>query len=125
MIDFDTLAETALLEFPDIVSSCKLLENKLRIHLTDGSYVDFWWGMKLPGKFAYHWERRSLDGKVFRHDNIPDARWKKVATFPKHFHKGSEETVEESFAPADPMEGMRFMLGFARDYLRARKRAKS
>jgi hypothetical protein len=62
MIDFDALAERALIEFPDLVSSCRTLENKLRIYLRDGSYIDFWWGMKLQGKFAYHWERRALDG---------------------------------------------------------------
>jgi hypothetical protein len=54
MIDFDALAERALIEFPDLVSSCRTLENKLRIYLRDGSYIDFWWGMKLQGKFAYH-----------------------------------------------------------------------
>jgi hypothetical protein len=121
MIDFDALAERALIEFPDLVSSCRTLENKLRIYLRDGSYIDFWWGMKLQGKFAYHWERRALDGKVFRHDNIPDARWKRVATFPKHFHNERESAVEESFAPAEPEEGLRFMLRFARDYLRGEK----
>jgi hypothetical protein len=41
MIDFDALAERALIEFPDLVSSCRTLENKLRIYLRDGSYIDF------------------------------------------------------------------------------------
>ncbi len=116
MVDFDALAEIALVEFPEIVGSCKTLENKLRVYLRDNSYIDFWWGMKLPGKFAYHWERRALDG------NIPDARWKRLATFPKHFHSGHESAVEESSAPAEPEEGVRFMLRFARDYLRGQKR---
>ncbi|GBC76070.1 hypothetical protein HRbin07_00264 [bacterium HR07] len=122
MVDFDALAEIALVEFPEIVGLCKTLENKLRVYLRDNSYIDFWWGMKLPGKFAYHWERRALDGKIFRHDNIPDARWKRLATFPKHFHSGHESAVEESSAPAEPEEGLRFMLRFARDYLRGQKR---
>lgn len=117
MVDLEALAETALLEFPDIVDSCKTLEGKLRLHLIDGSYLDLWWSWKRKGKFAYHWERRAIDGKVFRHDNIPDVRWKYVKTFPKHFHNGSETTAEDSFAPETPLEGLRFMLAFARDYL--------
>jgi hypothetical protein len=44
-----------------------------------------------------------------------------VATFPKHFHNGRESAVEERFAPAEPEEGLRFMLRFARDYLRGEK----
>lgn len=70
MIDFDALAEIALTEFPGIVSSCKTLENKLRVYLVDNSYIDFWWGMKRQGKFAYHWERRVLEGKIFRHEYL-------------------------------------------------------
>ncbi|MBI3659577.1 hypothetical protein HY230_03800 [Candidatus Acetothermia bacterium] len=118
MVDFELLAETALLEFPDIIDSCKHLEGKLRLHLVDGSYIDLWWSWKHKGKFAYHWERRAVDGCIFRHDNIPDARWKQVKTFPKHFHNGHETSAEESVAPEKPLEGLRFMLLFARDYLR-------
>jgi hypothetical protein len=122
MVNLRLLAETALLEFPHVVESCKVLEGKLRIHLMDGSYMDLWWSWKHLGKYAYHWERRALDGQVFRHDNIPDARWRHVQTFPKHFHNGSETSAEESFAPEKPLEGLRFMLAFARDYLSRPKR---
>lgn len=121
MVDLEVLAETALLEFPDIVESCKPLEGKLRLHLTDGSYIDLWWSWKRKGKFAYHWERRAIDGQVFRHDNIPDARWKHVKTFPKHFHNGRESLAEDSSAPEKPLDGLRFMLAFARDYLTGSK----
>ena len=117
MVHLETLAEIALLEFPNIVNSCKLLEGKLRLHLVDESYLDFWWSWKHKGKFAYHWERRAVDCYVFRHDNIPDARWKHVKTFTKHFHNGSETSAQESNAPEKPLEGLRFMLMFARDYL--------
>jgi hypothetical protein len=29
----------------------------LRVLITDGSYLDFWWSLEIPGRFAHHWER--------------------------------------------------------------------
>lgn len=44
----------------------------------------------------YHWERRHINGKIYRHDNFPDPRWRGVSTYPKHFHNGSQNNTEES-----------------------------
>jgi hypothetical protein len=38
------------------------------------------------------WERRHIDGTIYRHDNMPHAQWQGVSSFPKHFHVGDQET---------------------------------
>jgi len=49
-------------------------------------------------------------GEIYRHDNTPDARWKRLKTFPKHFHAGSENCVVESAISDEPEEALREML---------------
>ncbi|MGH8055623.1 MAG: toxin-antitoxin system TumE family protein, partial [Candidatus Entotheonellia bacterium] len=33
--------------------------------------------------YSFHWERRAIDGRIYRHDNAPHKRWQSVATFPR------------------------------------------
>ena len=110
------LAEIAEREFPDIVEFTEIM-HKLRIFIVDGSFVDVWLSERL-NRYAYHWERRHIDGKIFRHDNIPHAKWKFVKTSPKHFHNGSEENVIESYISDNPEEAIREFLTFIRITLR-------
>lgn len=77
--------------------------------------------MKLKGRYSYHWERKAIDGTIYRHDNAPHKRWQGVETFPKHFHEGSEEQVRESYLSDVPEEGLREFLAFARSRLQAGK----
>jgi len=90
---------------------------KLRLTIVDGSVVDCFWAPS--GKYSYHWNRRAIDGSIFRYDNAPHARWAHVRTFPKHFHNGSEEArdVKESTISDDPIEAIREFLGFVRNRL--------
>ena len=88
------LAEITEREFSDIVEFAEVA-HKLRIFIIDGCFVEVYLSERL-NRYAYHWERRHIDGKIFRHDNIPHAKWKYVKTFSKHFHNGSEEKVVES-----------------------------
>jgi hypothetical protein len=44
--------------------------------------------------------------------------WKKVETFPKHFHNGSEENVKDSTIPDDAVSAVDYFLGFVRDFLK-------
>ncbi len=74
MPDLESLGRLAEVEFLEIVQSTAIIENKLRVTLIDGSYIDFWWSEELSGRFAYHWERIRIDGTVYRHDNIPHLR---------------------------------------------------
>ncbi|NPV74414.1 MAG: hypothetical protein HPY89_11735 [Pelotomaculum sp.] len=102
------------IEYQEIVVSSDIIQNKLRIYLVDNSFIDIGFSLKIPGRFSYHWERRHLDGTLYRHDNFPDPQWKEIITFPKHFHNGSQNKVEESYISEDPETGIRQFMAFIR-----------
>jgi len=108
------LSDIAEIEFSDIVDIVEDFKDKLRIHLKDGSFIDIWFSKKIKGRYAYHWERGHIDGKIYRHDNIPHKRWRYVKTFPKHFHNSSEANVIESSINDEPVNAIREFLVFAR-----------
>ena len=115
LVDVERLREIAEVEFVDIVVEAIIPDiNVLRIILTDGSFVDVWFSLKLQGRYSFHWERRAIDGKVYRHDNSPHKRWESVATFPRHFHDGSETNVSESHISEVPADALREFLAFVR-----------
>lgn len=90
LVDVGRLREIAEVEFPDIVEEAIIpFANELLIILKDGSVVDVWFSLKLAGRYSYHWERRGLDGKIFRHDNAPHKSWQYVNTFPGHFQSAT------------------------------------
>lgn len=80
--------------------------------MNDGSFIDVWFSRKIPGRFSYHWERRHIDSSMYRHDNFPDINWKGVSTYPKHFHNGSQDAVEESHIEENPVAGLRQFMEF-------------
>ncbi len=112
----EKLAEIAEIEFSDIVEATEIEKGKLRIFLKDGSFIDVWFSKKIRGRYAYHWE--CIDGRIYRHDNIPHKKWRNIKTFPKHFHKGSEENVCESLISDDPEKAIREFLEFVRKQLK-------
>ena len=100
MSPLDRLRRIAEVEFASVVVQTNVLGSKLRVLLTDTSYVDAWASRKLSGRFGFHWERRHLDGRIYRYDNFPDTNWSGVSTFPFHFHDGDQNTVVAApFAP--------------------------
>jgi hypothetical protein len=99
-------------EFPALVTDTEIIDNKIRVFLVDGSYIDFWWSTQIPGRYSYHWERRHIDGTVYRHDNMPHARWTHIKTFPKHFHNGSDDKANESRINDDPVAAVKEFLEF-------------
>jgi hypothetical protein len=115
LVDVERLREIAQMECVGIVVEAIIPDiNELRIILTDGSFVDVWFSLKLQGRYSFHWERRALDGKIYRHDNSPHRRWESVATFPRHFHDGSETNVSESQISEIPEDALREFLAFVR-----------
>ncbi len=56
------LEQIAFTDFADIVEGIKSVEGKLRLLLKDQSYIDIWLSIKKQGVYAYHWERRHIDG---------------------------------------------------------------
>ncbi len=112
------LAQSALKDFSDIVEGTKLVEGKLRLLLTDGSFLDIWLSAKKKGVYAYHWERRDVDGCIYRHNNLPDKKARKLKTYPKHFHDKTEKHIVESGLSDDPEEAVKALLAFARELIR-------
>jgi hypothetical protein len=118
IIDVRKLKEIAEIEFWDIVEDVIITDiNELRIILTDSSFIDIWYSLKLKGRYSYHWERKHIDGTIYRHDNAPHKKWQNVSTFPKHFHDGDEEKVIESHINDNPDEALRVFLVFVRQKL--------
>jgi len=118
MADLFHLTRIAIREFTDIVVTTIVIRDKLRVLLQDGSYIDFWWSGKIPGRFAHHWERTHVDGTIYRHDNMPHPRWQNVATFPQHYHESNQDHVVDSLLPSNPPEtALRAFLAFARQKL--------
>ena len=113
MPDLERLGQIAEAEFFRIVRGAAIVDRKLRVCLNDGSFIDFWWSDAVPGRFAYHWERTQIDGAVYRHDNFAHGQWQHMASYPKHFHAGSQQVVTESDIAENPEEGLRQFLGFA------------
>ena len=93
--------------------------SKLRVTLTDTSYVDAWASRKLSGRFGFHWERRHLDGRLYRYDNFPDTNWSSVSTFPAHFHDGDQDTVVAAPFATDVEQGFREFMAFVQRTMRA------
>jgi hypothetical protein len=116
IVDLTQLKEISEIEFYDIVKDVIIQDiNELRIILPDGSFIDVWYSLKLNDRYSYHWERRHIDGLIYRHDNSPHQKWKSLSTFPKHFHDGSEEQVVESNLDENPENGLRSFLNFVRE----------
>jgi hypothetical protein len=118
IVNIQSLKDIAEIEFGDIVEDVIVDLNELRIMLVDGSYIDVWFSLKLKGKYSYHWERKFIDGSIYRHDNAPHLRWKDIPTFPKHFHNGSEDIVISSHISDNPELALKEFLGFASKHVK-------
>ncbi len=118
MTTLESFRRIAEVEFAEIVIQTDVLGAKLRVTLTDASYVDTWVSHKLSGRFGFHWERRHLDGRIYRYDNFPDANWKNVPTFPFHFHDGDQDTVVVAPFAADVEHGFREFMAFVQRTMR-------
>jgi hypothetical protein len=119
------LEQIALAEFADVVVNARVYflstgdPHKLRLDIVDSSLIDVF--ISVHGRYSYHWERRLIGaGDLYRHDNAPHTRWRDVATFPKHFHNGSENNVEESHISSQPDDAIREFLTFVRSKLLGR-----
>ncbi len=105
------------IEYADLSTDSIIFRGKLRVFVKDGSFVDVWFSLKVPGRFSYHWERRHIDGTMYRHDNFPDVNWQRISTstYPKHIHNGSQAEVEESNIDDDPGAGLRQFMEFVKN----------
>jgi hypothetical protein len=118
IVNVQSLKDIAEIEFSDIVEDVIVDLNELRIMLVDGSFIDVWFSLKLKGRFSYHWERKFIDGSIYRHDNAPHLRWKDIPSFPKHFHNGSEDFVISSHISDNPELALKEFLGFVSKHVK-------
>lgn len=107
MPSLEDIKRIAEIEFSGIVKSISQIDYKLRITLTDDSFVDVYLSQRLPDKFGFHWECKDESGTIYRYDNFPDKNWQSVKTFPHHFHNGNQDSVEASPFPLSHIEGFR------------------
>ena len=119
MNPLDRLRRIAEIEFATIVVQTDSLGAKLRVLLTDASYVDVWASRKLVGRFGFHWERRHIDGRIYRYDNFPDVNWSGVSTFPFHFHDGDQDTVVAAPFPPALEQGFRELMALVQQRINA------
>lgn len=117
---YEDIQEIVEREFQDIVEFTRILDGKLRIFFKDKSFLDIWISKSVKGRFAFHWERRHIDGSVYRHDNIPHKAWMHVKTFPKHFHSDREKNVVDSNLSPNPKDAVKEFLEFIRKHLHGR-----
>lgn len=116
---YQYLSQIALHEFENVVSRTELLggtpasPDKLRLLLLEGSFIDIW--LSADGDYAYHWERRRQNGKLYRWDNAP--HHPRVATFPDHFHEGDDRTIVESHLSLAREMALREVLEFVSQQL--------
>ncbi|MBI2975605.1 MAG: hypothetical protein HYY33_01495 [Chloroflexi bacterium] len=111
-VSLDDLRRVAEVEFAGLVTDAQPLGEKLRLFVSDGSYIDLWLSRKLSERFGFHWERRHLDDTFYRYDNFPNTEWRDVDTFPRHFHNGSQENAESAPFSADIVTGFREFMRF-------------
>lgn len=96
IVDTALLRDIAELHSADVVVKVVMGDlNELRVVLRDGSFIDIWFSLKLAERYSFHWERRAVDGTIYRHDNAPHRRWRGVPTIPRHLHDGSETSRGE------------------------------
>jgi hypothetical protein len=119
MTDLEQIKRIIDVEYHDVLADIgsEIYHGKLRAFIIDGSYIDVWLSLKIPGRFSFHWERRHIDSTLYRHDNFPDLRWKDISSFPRHFHEGSQENLKDSPFDDDPSNGVRQFMNFVRQKL--------
>ena len=112
MTTLETIRRIAEVEFESIVIFSETLGKKLRLYLSDQSFIDIYVSQTIKNRFAFHWERQHLDGKIYRFDNYPDIRWKEVKGFPYHFHDGKQNKVIKAGFPQEIIAGFRNFMHF-------------
>ena len=98
-------------QFLDIVIEIlKPSPEKIRLILKDKSFIDIRLSRNIENRFDFHWERTHIDNAIYRYDNFPDNKFKKLKTFPFHFHFQKENKVVASpFAKTLPKAFVDFM----------------
>lgn len=95
---------------------------KLRLIINDKSFIDIRISRTIVNRFDFHWERREVNGTIYRYDNFPDIKFKHLKTFPCHFHTEEENKVVEADFSQDAYHAFIDFMEFVRDKLKTIKK---
>jgi hypothetical protein len=115
------LRELAINLYPEIIVDAEIVYGKLRIYLIDESFIDVWISRRLPNRYAIHWERRHIDGSIYRWDNTPHEAHRHIPTFPHHFHEGHDREVKPYNYPGDMEKALMEALNYIREKIMGRR----
>lgn len=121
LVLYRKLEKLALSCFSDIVEDSEIIYSpagrarKLRLYLIDETFIDIWYS--IDKDYSYHWEQRNIRNEIYRHDNAPHHKWRKIPTFPKHCHKKTENIVVKSTLPDNPKDAFMEFLSIVRKRL--------
>ena len=113
---YDHLVTVTTKKYSDIIQGIVKIKTpsgvitKIRVIFVDNSFLDVYWSPS--GRYSLHYEKKRINGTMYRHDNAPHKKHRTIITFPKHFHKGSENNVEESYLPTNPIKALEYFLEF-------------
>ncbi len=110
----EELRELVISLYPEIIIDVEIVYGKLRIHLIDESFIDVWISRKLSNRYAIHWERRHVDGTIYRWDNTPHEIHRHISTFPHHFHEGQDHIVKPFHYPENIVEALKEVLKYVK-----------
>lgn len=98
-------------QFLDIVIEFfKPSPEKIRLILKDKSFIDIRLSRNIENRFDFHWERIHINNTIYRYDNLPDVKFKKLKTFPFHFHfKKEDKVIASPFSKTLPKAFVDFM----------------
>ena len=121
---YEKLIKVSRDKYGDIVTDARIIYSgssgrarKLRLFIVNGTIIDIWYSS--DREYSYHWDYNPQKGIIYRHDNSPHKSWRRLKTYPKHFHSGSEKIADctESYLPAKPEAAMSAFLNFVKEKL--------
>ncbi len=118
------LIKDGVKKFKDVISEVIRYEVppgvlvKVRVIMVDESFLDIYWSP--TGRYSLHYERRHINGRLYRHDNAPHPSHSHVRTFPKHYHDSSEDNVVESYLSDEPVKAVEEFLRTIREIIKGR-----
>ena len=122
---YNEIRDVIIAEFGEIVKKIELIRSrssfgssKIRCILNDNSFIDIF--LSGAGRYSFHWERRFINGLIFREDNAPDHS--EIKSFPKHFHSESDDNIISSNIPENHIEATRYFFNFVKIKLSEIKR---
>lgn len=107
------------LELGELIISTKLIRNKLRIILVDNSFFDIFCSKNIENRWAFHWERKHIDGSIHMHDNIPHKAWSEIESFPWHYHLRAQDNVIKSDFSDDILMNAQKFIRFIKEKMKS------